>query len=92
MHKLIISIRQYVLLFVVSLAAAVSSAAQQFDFPQATVEDPAALTRSMNRLAGEVLSAYREDDRDRYLDNLFRLQLVAGRYADAVKSLAGLIA
>jgi len=37
-----------------------------------------------------VITVYREDDRRKYLDNLFRLQIVAGQYADAIKTLAAL--
>ncbi|HKI01657.1 MAG TPA: CocE/NonD family hydrolase [Thermoanaerobaculia bacterium] len=69
--------------------------ARAFDFPASAVEDPAALSRSMPGLAREVIAVYREDDRreiDRrtYLDDLFRLQMVAGQYADAGKTLTSL--
>jgi uncharacterized protein len=46
--------------------------------------------KSMARLAGEVLATYRDADRETYLDNLFRLQLAAGRAGDAAKSLGEL--
>ena len=49
-----------------------------------------ALQGSMWRLATRAIAEYRELDRDRYLDNLFRLQLVAGRDADAVTTLRAL--
>jgi hypothetical protein len=44
----------------------------------------------MSALAGQAIAVYKDDNRDRYLDNLFRLQLVAGRYADATKTLSSL--
>lgn len=66
----------------------VPCAAQQFDFPGAVLDDPAALARQLPRLAEEVLAVYQESNRDRYLDNLFRLQMVAGKYAEAGQSLA----
>lgn len=69
---------------------AVPCTAQSFDFPGAAAEDPAALARSMPELARKVIAVYWEDDRRRYLDNLFRLQIVAGQYADASKTLASL--
>src|SRR5215218_6160227 len=69
---------------------AVPCAAQSFNLPGAAAEDPAALARSMPELARRVIAVYWEDDRRRYLDNLFRLQIVAGQYADAGKSLASL--
>ena len=64
--------------------------ARSFDFPGAAVEDPAALSNAMPGLAREVIAVYREDDRRTYLDNSFRLQIVAGQYADAGKTLASL--
>ena len=44
----------------------------------------------MPGLAGKVIAVYKENDRRKYLDNLFRLQIVAGRYADAKETLASL--
>lgn len=44
----------------------------------------------MPRLASEVMAAYREDNRGKYLDNLFRLQIVAGQYAEARNTIASL--
>jgi len=76
------------------LAILPSAAAQPFAFPGAAAEDPAALSRSMPGLAREVIAVYREDnqetDRLEYLDNLFRLQIVAGQYADADATLTSL--
>jgi putative CocE/NonD family hydrolase len=69
---------------------AAPGAAQSFNVPGAAVETPAALARSMPELAGKVIAVYWEDDRFRYLDNLFRLQIVAGQFADAGKTLASL--
>ncbi len=42
----------------------------------------------MPELARAVIAVYRQDDRVGYLDNLFRLQLVAGRYTDADTTIA----
>ncbi len=68
--------------------------ARTFDFPAAAAEDPAALAQAMPGLAREVIAAYREGDpeKDRraYLDNLFRLQIVAGQPAEAGRTLASL--
>ena len=73
------------------LAAAPGAAAEQsFEFGPAAAGDAEALARSMSKLASEVIAVYREGDRGRYLDNLFRLQLVAGRDAAAAASLAAL--
>jgi len=61
--------------------------AQQFDFPAAAVKDSAVLASAMTRLAAEVIAVYRENDRGVYPDNLFRLQFVAGRAAEAAATL-----
>lgn len=45
------------------------------------------IDRAMQALSREAMAAYREDDRQRYLGNLFRLQMVAGQYAQAVESI-----
>ncbi len=64
--------------------------AQSFPLSAADVADSAALARSMPRLAAEVLASYRDTDRVRFLDNLFRLQILAGKYTEASASLAEL--
>src|SRR5687768_6355720 len=64
--------------------------AQQFNLSSAEVADSAALTKSMPRLAGEVLTTYRDTSRVRYLDNLFRLQLLTGKNREAASTLAQL--
>jgi len=73
-----------------ALPCAAQPPAQSFDFPAAAVEDPAALAKSMPALAREVIAVYRNDDRRKSLDDLFRLQIVAGRYADATRTLESL--
>ena len=89
MRKLLTSYR--VIASIIAFSACLSfvshAAAQQLDFPGAAVEDPATLSKSMRGLAQAALGAYRDEDRATYLDNLFRLQLVTGQYANAVKSI-----
>lgn len=77
-------------LFAFLLLLPASLLAQTFDFPGAAVEDAAVLSQSMPGLASEVLAVYQEEDRRKYLDNLFRLQIVAGQYADAGRTLEAL--
>src|SRR6185369_13208875 len=48
------------------------------------------LANTAHRLAKEVLAMYRDSSRARYLDNHFRLELLAGDYAAAAKDLAEL--
>jgi putative CocE/NonD family hydrolase len=79
-----------ILIAFVSVVVVPRATAQQFDFPGATAEDAVTLSKSIPGLAEKVIAAYHDDDRDRHLDNLFRLQLVAGRYTEAVKSLTEL--
>jgi hypothetical protein len=67
-----------------------SAAAQEFPFSGAAVGNEAMPDKAMPELASKVIAAYQESDRDKYLDTLFRLQLAAGRYADARASLAAL--
>lgn len=45
---------------------------------------------AMSALAAQALGAYRDTNRDRYLDNLFRLQMLTGRYAAATRTLDSL--
>lgn len=66
------------------------AAAQSFPLSAADVADSAALARSMPRLAAEVLATYRDADRVRFLDNLFRLQILTGKYTEGSASLAEL--
>ncbi|HSD17550.1 MAG TPA: CocE/NonD family hydrolase [Thermomonas sp.] len=46
--------------------------------------------QAMPILAREAMATYRDDDRQRHLGTLFRLQLASGRYADAVRSIEAL--
>lgn len=72
------------------LLTASGGSAQQFALSSADLADSAALATSTRRLAGEVLGSYQDPDRARYLDNVFRLQILLGRFADAANSLAEL--
>jgi putative CocE/NonD family hydrolase len=65
-------------------------AAQSFSLPAEAFQDEAALAKSMPDLAKAVIGAYHDDDQARYLDTLFRLQIVAGQYAQASDSLTKL--
>jgi uncharacterized protein len=65
------------------LIAASCATAQQFHFPMAAADDPAALSKAMHALAEQVIAAYKDDNQDRYLDTLFRLQIISGQYPEA---------
>jgi putative CocE/NonD family hydrolase len=71
------------------LTCAASAHAQQFSVP-ASLDDSATLARTLPALAEQVIAQYRDTNRARMLDNLFRLQIVAKRYDDAGRSLTEL--
>jgi uncharacterized protein len=64
--------------------------AQQFDFPEAAIVDPALQSKAVSDLARQVVVIYKDEDRGKYLDNLFRLQIMAGRYEDALHTINSL--
>lgn len=68
----------------------ISASAQELDLPQAAVKDEAALARVLPGLAKQVIAVYQEPDRSRYLNALFRLQIVAGQYREALATLQSL--
>lgn len=78
--------------FIVLLFLAVTGgvSAQEFQIPEAAGQDDSALSQAMPKLATEVLAVYRDDDREAYLDNLFRLQIVSGQYDKAADAIAAL--
>lgn len=62
--------------------------AQDFSFPSGMAGDAVAVEKALPALAEQVIGVYKEESRATYLDNLFRLQLVAVRYAEALQTLA----
>lgn len=72
------------------LIPAVPTTAQQLSFNKSAVLDEAELARTMPLLAKEAIAVYREGDREKYLNSLFRLHMIAGNYSEAnaaIKSL-----
>ncbi len=70
------------------LVSASFASAQELRFPNATIGRDTAL--AMSALADQAIATYKDDNRDRYLDNLFRVQIVARRNADAINTLTAL--
>lgn len=70
------------------LAGGSLASAQELRFPSTIAGSDTA--GAMAALAQQAIAVYKAENRDRFLDNLFRVQMVAGRYADAGKSLATL--
>ncbi|MEH6415885.1 CocE/NonD family hydrolase [Pseudomonas sp. CGJS7] len=67
-----------------------AAAAPDYPFPAAAIADRNQLDQAMPKLAEQVLADYKDDDRVRYLGNAARLQVVAGRYAQALESIQAL--
>ena len=80
-------IKQWLLSALVFLSIIPLANAQTFPLAKKTAGDPAALSQAMPGFAAKVLAVYREDDQDKLLVNQMRLQMVAGNYRDALKSI-----
>ena len=65
-------------------------AAQDLPFPAGAATDSATLARAMPSLARATLARYRGPDPDTHLNTTFRLQMLAGDHAAALKTLAEL--
>src|SRR5215208_4405958 len=70
------------------LVSASYASAQELPFPSAALGEDTA--RAMSALAEQAIAIYKDKDRGRYLDNLFRMQMVAGRYTNATTSINAL--
>ena len=75
------------LIGLVSLFIATSTWAERLSLPAISPEDDAQLARELPGLAAQAIAIYSDADQDRYLRNLFRLQMVAGQYAEAQSTL-----
>ena len=81
-------VRLAFMLVLLSLLCAPGAQAQTFPLSRADVADSSALSRSMPRLAAEVLAVYRDSTRPRFLDNVARLRILTGEYREAAAALA----
>lgn len=58
--------------------------AQQFHFSKLAAADSVTIAAQMPLLANDILSKYKnQDDQKTYLDNIYRLQILAGKYSEA---------
>jgi len=65
--------------------------AQQFYFPKVKAVDSVVIAAQMLHLADEVITVYKSNgDQQTYLDNLFRLQMLAKKYAGANETITSL--
>jgi uncharacterized protein len=62
-------------------------AAQQFYFPKISSKDSSQLAEWMPALAVDVIKQYKDDDREEFLNNLFRLQVLAGEFKNAIETI-----
>ena len=85
-----VSLKAWVVLVLFLVTSAAGGAAQQFDFPEGAGQNDSALSQAMPDLANRVMKSYQEQDRETYLDNLFRLQAIAGQFRESVESIAAL--
>jgi putative CocE/NonD family hydrolase len=69
-----------------------SAVAAPLEFPAAATESAANLAIAVPILATQVIGVYRDNDRARFLDTLFKLQLAAGHYSEAARALTELLA
>lgn len=83
-------LKKHLVLIILLAGTALSISGQRFDFDQRALTDAGVLGQIMPAMARKVIAVYREPDRDKYLDDLFRLQLVAGDDAGAEATLASL--
>lgn len=82
------------LVFLGVMLTAAQASAQQLDFTKLAATDEAELLKAMPALAKQIIANYKEEDRQKYLNNLFRLQMIAGDYAaakDTIKLLRGVL-
>lgn len=63
---------------------------QQFYFPSKLFVDSAQFNHSMIKLAKQVIKNYKEENKETYFDNLFRLQLTASEYENSIITLDSL--
>src|SRR5215212_4583714 len=86
--KLILDLKQLQLIKILCLVflgvtLTFQTSAQQLDFNKLAVSDDVELSKAMPNLAKQIIASYKEQDRQKYLNNLFRLQMIAGDYAAA---------
>lgn len=74
-------------MLLLALSLHLAASAQPFLFSKELLRDSLRLDKAMTQMAGDVLKKYQSDNRERYLDNTFRLQLLAGDYSGMRKSL-----
>jgi uncharacterized protein len=75
------------LLFVLCFSNPAAASAQELSFPHEDLNDGAAIDAAMPALAKQIIASYRDENREKYLENLYALQIVAGEYADSTATI-----
>ena len=78
------------ILAVLFLVAPTALFAQTYEWAMVGQSEPVALQKEMSGLASRIMADYPNDHSQTYLDNVYRLQLVAGNNVEALRSLASL--
>jgi putative CocE/NonD family hydrolase len=79
--------RTFLCLLSLCAFTATQAPAQQLPFSKTAATDPGELAKAMPGLAKQVLAKYHEQDREKYLDLLLQLQMVAEQYTEASATL-----
>lgn len=66
------------------------ASAQKLDFNRTASADEVELSKALPVLAKQVIAIYKDEDRKNYLNNLFRLHMIAGNYATAIDTIKSL--
>ena len=75
-------------ILLLSMSFAFTSEGQvSFHIAEQSLVDASTRDVSMRQLATDVMAHYEDKDRSIFLDNLFRLQIVAGQYSEAERSI-----
>jgi len=61
--------------------------AQQFTLTKTAGDDSASVARQISLLANNVIKTYRDQNRETYLEKLFRLQMLANRYPGSLATI-----
>lgn len=78
------------LLLFIFAAISMHAQSQSFYFPKAAYTDSSALNKCIASLAKEVTAVYKNPDHESFLDNLFRFQMAALQYQEAINTLDSL--
>lgn len=79
--------KKTIFLICLSTFASIYVFGQQFYFANRMYSDSVALAKALPGLAKQLIENYRKPDKENYYDNLFRFQIVAEQYDDALKSI-----